>query len=136
MNYLFTAIMTQTVGSLLSTDVGGRIFADEAPEGTQYPYVVFSLISDTPEKTFTEDFEDIILQFSLYSISKGLAEITDMFADLKTLFDEKSFAITGSTLVWMKRVNLVTMIDDITTPEGTIGVRHWAVDYNILTEAS
>jgi hypothetical protein len=32
----------------------------------------------------------------------------------------------------MLRQGLVTMFDDITTPEGTSGVRHWAVDYAIM----
>jgi len=65
MNNLLSAIMTKLSGSALYNDVGGRIFLDEAPEGTEFPYVVFFIVSDVPEKTFTEDFENIIIQFSL-----------------------------------------------------------------------
>lgn len=125
LNNLLTAIMTKTVDSTLSSDVAGRIFLDEAPQEAEKPYVVFFIVSDVPEKTFTEDFENIIIQFSLFSDSEGAAEITTMYNDLKTLFDECTFSITASTLIWMNRVNLTTMFED--------GVRHWAVDYEIKT---
>jgi hypothetical protein len=117
--------MTKTVDSTLSSDVAGRIFLDEAPQEAEKPYVVFFIVSDVPEKTFTEDFENIIIQFSLFSDSEGAAEITTMYNDLKTLFDECTFSITASTLIWTNRVNLTTMFED--------GVRHWAVDYEIKT---
>ena len=133
MNNLLSAIMTKCAGSALSTDVGGRIFLDEAPEGTEYPYIVFMIVSDTPDKTFTEIYEDVLVQFSLYSASASAAEISTMYADLKALFDECALTITGSTLVWMWRSNLTTMVDEITTPAGTSTVKHWAVDFDVKT---
>ena len=136
MNNLLTAIMTKISGSALSTDVGGRIFLDQAPDGCDFPYVVFFIVTDAPEKTFSEDFENIIIQFSLFSASQGATEITTMYRDLKALFDECAMTITSNTLIWMKRTNLTTMREDVTTPSGTVGVRHWAVDYEILTQAA
>ncbi len=135
MNNLLTSLMTRiTTGpSALYSDVGGRVYLDRAPQGAEFPYIVFFIVSDVPEKTFTEDYEDILIQFSLFSSSEGAAEITDMYADLKALFDECALTITGSTLVWMKRSNLTTMVEEITTPEGTTAVKHWAVDFSILT---
>jgi len=133
MKNLLAAIMTKVSGSSLSSDVGGRIYLDQAPEGCEFPYAVMQIVSDVPDHTFTEDFENIIIQFSLFSSSSGATEITGMFADLKTLFDECSLTITGSTLVWMKRTNLTTMVDDITVSDGTQQVRHWAVDYEVMT---
>jgi len=120
-------------GSALSTDVGGRIFMDQAPEGCEFPYVVVLIVSSVSEQTFTDQMEDSYLQFSLFSASDGMTEITTMYADLKTLLDDCTFAITSNTLIWFKRQNLVTMMEDITTPSGTATVRHWAVDYSILT---
>jgi hypothetical protein len=135
MNNLLAAIMTKCSGSALSTAVGGRIFEDEAPEGTEFPYVVISIVTDVPADTFKDSLEDITIQFSLYSTSKGLAEITGMFANLKMLFDNAVLTITSSYHILISRQNLTTMFDDITTPEGTVGLRHWAVDYWIITEA-
>lgn len=133
MNNLLTAIKGKFAGSALSTVVGGRIYLDQAPDGTVFPYVVFFIVADTPEKTFSEDFENVLIQFSLFSSSPGAAEITTMYANLKTLFDECALAITASTLVWMKRVNLTTMVDDITLLDATQSVKHWAVDYEVKT---
>jgi len=114
--------------------VGGRIFFDEAPQGSEYPYVVFSIVTDAQADTFKDSLEDVVIQFSLYSISKGLSEITDLYADLKTLFDWCELAITGHYHIVMMRQILTTMFDEITTPAGTVGLRHWAVDYWIVTQ--
>ena len=134
MNNLLTAIMTKTSGSALSTAVGGRIFEGEAPEGTEFPYVIVSIVNDTQADTFKDKLEDINIQFSLYSISKGLTEITGMFANLKALFDDAVLTITSNYHILISRQGLTTMFDDITTPLGTVGLRHWAVDYWIITE--
>ncbi len=139
MKELFTAIYNKTSGSLLADDVGGRIYLDQAQQGAELPYVVFFVVADTPEKTFTEDFENILIQFSLFSSSQGATEITTMYAHLKALFDECSLTIppTGTVtdiLVWMKRVNLTTMVDDVTIQDASINLKHWAVDYEIMTK--
>lgn len=134
MNNLLTAIMTKTSGSALSTRVGGRIFEGEAPEGTEFPYVVLSIVTDAQADTFKDKLEDLTIQFSLYSISKGLAEITGMYADLKTLFDDAVLTITGNYHILIARENLTTMQDEFTTPQGTASGRHWAVDYRLITQ--
>lgn len=132
MDNLLAAIMTKFTGSDFSTAVGGRIYLDEAPHGTAFPYAVFSIVAGTPEDTFREDIDDVLVQFSLYSTSPGAAEITGLYADLTALLDRQTLSITGATCVQMLRTGLVTMFDDITTPEGSSGVRHWAVDYAIM----
>ena len=136
MNNLLTAIIAKTAGSALSTAVGGRIFEGEAPEGTEFPYVVISIVSDRQADTFKDKLEDINIQFSLYSASKGLAEITGMFANLKALFDDAVLTITSNSHILISRQGLSTMLDDITTPAGTVGLRHWAVDYWIITQVT
>lgn len=133
MNNLLQALMTKISGSALSVDVGGRIYLDEAPNGAEFPYCVFFIVSGTPDRTFTEHYTDILIQFSLFSASEGATEITTMYADLKSLFDECALTISGSTLVWCKESNLTTMVDDITTPAGTSTVKHWAVDFEVKT---
>ncbi|MDD5532385.1 MAG: DUF3168 domain-containing protein [Syntrophales bacterium] len=133
MQALLTALYTKLSGSDLSNYVGGRIFTDEAPDGTDFPYVVIRIISSVPDKTFTEVYEDTLLQLSYFSTSAGLAEVSTMQGYGKALLDECSLSITGSTLVWMRRVNLVTMTDSITVGTGQAILRHWAEDYEIKT---
>jgi len=132
-NNLLTSIIAKTVGSDLSADVNGRIFFDYAPQKTVYPYVVFFIISAVPSKTFTEHYTDTSIQFSLFSSSESAAEITTIYADLKTLFDECSLIVTGSSLVRMKETNLSTIVENITTENGIQFVRVWHSDFSILT---
>ena len=129
------AIMDKTSGSALSTSVGGRIFNDYAPEGTQYPYVVTLNIPDVPIRYFCETHENYQIQFSIFSTSEGVAEIGGIYANLIALFDEQQLTVTTGTFVWMKRLGTpATMVEDHTTPDGTAQVRHWSVDYNIMIQ--
>ena len=144
---LLTAIKSKLNGTALWNDVEGRIFWKEAPAGTLiYPYVVYSLISDAASWTFTESFEDIPFQFSLFSASTDEAEISKMYDDLRAAFsttvngkqvDECQLMVTGATMLWMRRENLVAMTEDIAQLDGSSSsVTHWAVDYGILQEAA
>ena len=144
MKSLDTAIfgkMTSTTA--LYSDIGGRLYKGKAPAGTEYPYIVFlSPISDVPEKTFSEEFEDILIQFSLFSSASDDGEVEDMFAHLKELYDECALTISAvshdiaATLVWMKRANAVLMVEEQTTPSGTQEIWHYAVDFNLLIQTT
>ena len=133
MKNLTTAIYGRLSGSALAARINSRMFKGQAPEGTDYPYIVYMVVTDTPNHTFTEDFENVLVQFSLFSITSGTTEVENMYTDLKTLYDEKSFSITGSTLVWMRRSNANFIVEDHTTPTGTQKVWAWHVDFEVLT---
>jgi len=133
LNNLLTAIYGKLAGSALSTAIGGRMYLDQAPGKPTFPYVVFFIVSSVPEKTFTEDMSETLIQFSIYSASSSATEISAIYAALKTLYDECSLTITGSSLVWMKETNLVTMTEDMTTATGTTTLKHWAVDFEVKT---
>jgi len=134
---LSKAIWGELSGSLLSAHIANRIYKGQAPEGADYPYAVFLIVSNAPEKTFaaTEEFEDTIIQFSLFSALSGSTEIENMYADLITLYDESTFSIVGSTLVWMFRENATLTIENHTTPPPAKTFKVWAyhVDYNVRT---
>jgi len=141
MNNLLTAITTKiTTGpSALSSDVGGRVFLDEYPSDEMpptFPYIIFFVVSAVPENVFNKAGESIIIQFSLFSASEGAAEITDMYADLKALFDDAQLTVTSSTMIIMRRENLVTTMKDVTVNNAAQIVRHWEVDYSIELQAS
>jgi uncharacterized membrane protein (GlpM family) len=133
LNNLLTAIYGKLAGSTLTTAIGGRMYLDQAPDKPTFPYVVFFIVSSVPEKTFTEDLSETLIQFSIYSASSSATEISAIYAALKTLYDECSLTITGSSLVWMKETNLVTMTEDMTTTTGTTTIKHWAVDFEVKT---
>ena len=130
---LTTAIYGRLAGSTLATAINSRMFKGQAPEGTTYPYVVFFVITNMPEKTFSEDFEDTVVQFSLFSTASSTLEIENLYSYLKTLYDEVPFSVTGSTLVWMRRGTTVFQVEDHTTPTGTQRVWAYHCDFEILT---
>ena len=133
MKNLTTAIWGRLSGSALSEHISNRLYKGQAPEGATYPYAVFFVVTDVPDHTFSEDFEDVIVQFSLFSTASGTTEIENCYSDLNALYDEKSFLITDSTLIWMRRSNANFIIEDHTTPTGTQRVWAWHVEYQILT---
>jgi len=133
MKNLTTAIFGKLSGSDFSSDIGGRLFKGQAPEGAVYPYCVYSVVSIEPERTFSELFKHVTIKFSLFSTESGTTEIETMFTNLKALYDERSFSITGSTLVWMRRTNAMFSVEDRTTKSGTQQVWAYHVDFDAKT---
>lgn len=134
MNNILTGIYNTFAGSQLSTDIGGRIYLDQAPSGTPFPYLVYQVVSVVPQDTFKDNIEDALVQFSIFSSSTGLTEITTLYNDLNTLFDDTVLTITSNTSIWCVRQNLVTQMEPITTDTGEFNIRHWAIDYSILVQ--
>lgn len=136
MQALIDAIKNKITDSTVFNDVGGRVYFDMA-DTNEYPRIVYRIISAVPEKTFTESFQDILIQFDLFSAkSAAPTEITTMYKDLHTLLDECRLTITGDTLLRMYETNLVTLSEDLDEPlpDGSSGLSHWAVDYEVLIE--
>ena len=137
MNNLLTAIRSKATGSTLSTYVGGRIYLDEIPEGVPvvFPHVIYRIGGGNDDDTFTEEFEEILIQFSLISSSTSATEVTTMYNRLNTLYDECTLSITGKTFYRMHRLGPpVTTVDDVLTQDGAVRAKHWFVDYEILYE--
>ena len=131
---LTTAMFGKLSGSALASHIGTRLYKGRAPDDATYPYIVFMIVSNMPEKTFSEDFETTVIQFSIFSSTSGSTEAENIYTDLKTLYDECAMTVTGSTwFYWMKRLNATLMVEDHTVKAGTIQVWHYAVDYEIMT---
>lgn len=130
MKNLTTAIFgLMTSATSLYTDIGGRLFKSEAPEGAEFPYVVYFVVNDIPEYPGGKTIEQFLIQFSLFSSASSTTEIEDMLTHLRTLYDDCSLTITDNTLIYFIRGNLTTMRDEITTPAGTVGVFHYVQEY-------
>ncbi len=107
------------------------MYLDEADDMT-LPYVVWFVVTAPKDKMFTEVFRNSLIQFSIFEAkTAGIASMTTIYNDLDTLFDEQTLTITGDTFLRMHEENLVTMMVDITTLEGSVGVRQWNVDYSV-----
>ena len=129
-----TALYTKAAGSAFMTSIGSRFIENEADDGTEFPYAVFSVVSDVKDWQFSERFRDILLQVSIFSSASSSGEIKDIYTNLLSLYDECTFNLTSNRLLWMWRNNLTTMRDEVTTPTGTLGVWHYAVDFDVYLE--
>ena len=129
MQPLIDAIMNKLIDSAIYNDVGGRCYYDTS-DSDDLPRLVYSIVSGVPDKTFSELYHDVLIQFDLFSaLSAGKTEITTMYADLISLMDECALTITGYTLVWCREANIVTMVEDLSAlQDGSSICLHWAID--------
>lgn len=134
MKAVTTAIFSKFSGSALDTAIGGRLYKGQAPEGAEFPYAVYGLVSDIPDVAFSLHGEESRWQFDLFSAASSSGEVEDLYTYLKALYDECDLTITSQTHIWMRRENAILMVEDYVTPAGTQKVWHYAVDYMILTE--
>lgn len=137
MQILLDAINTKLLNSDIYNDVGGRVYLDSA-DSLDTPYLVYSIISGVPDNVFQKTGETVLMQFDLFSAkSAGPTEITTMYADLTTLLDDCVLTITGKNCVQFQRQNTVTMVEDLSAlQDGTNILFHWAVDYEIVYQAT
>ena len=131
---LYKHATTDTIVSGFMTSIGSRLYENEAPEGAEFPYAVYMVVSDVKDWQFVERFRDILVQFSIFSSASGSTEVKGIYTKLLTLYDECAFNITSNTLIWFWLNNLTTMRDEVTTPAGTLGVWHYAVDFDVYLE--
>lgn len=138
MQNLITSIVSRvTTGpSSFYNDIGGRFYLDQAPEDRQFPDCIFLIVVDTPDNVFNKYGEEVSIQFSLFSASSSVSEISTMYTDLKSLFDDVKLTVTSNTMFIMQRERLVTMMEEMVTESGTQRVKHWAVDYITYLQAT
>jgi hypothetical protein len=131
---LLTAIYSKISGSSFATAIGSRFYQGEAPiGGADYPYVVFKIVTNRPDNTMSSSYEDVVIQFDLFSTASGTTEIHTIYGYLKSLYDECSLSISGGdTLIWMHRNFASFMPEEHTTPSGTSRVWAYHVEYTII----
>jgi hypothetical protein len=94
-------------GCTFNTSVGGRMFYSVAPTGTTLAdgaYCVFFVVSNVDDDTFSENQNSIYIQFSLYSGTSSPTEILDMETYLTAMLKDKTFPVSGATVVHTHRL--------------------------------
>ena len=144
-NNLKTAIMTKfnaVDGSGVHNEfweaTQGRLFYKKAPDGTPtFPYSIFFIVVQTPDRTFTEDQRDLLVQFSHFSnVQDSSKEVDEIDTYCNDLFDEidkrGGLSITGATLIWMRFSNSTGADwEEGETTEATGGCWHCPTDYDV-----
>jgi hypothetical protein len=121
-----------TAASDLYADLGGRLFFGAAPDGAELPYGIFFFVSDVDDDTFTDTMKEVYVQFSLFSGDSSPAAILKADLDLTAMFKDKTFSVTGWTVVTMRRVSGSGPIYNSADVEAGTGF-YWQtdVDYTI-----
>lgn len=116
MNVLYTGItslFTGTPAHAYYVAIGGRQYLKKAPPRATFPYVVYSYVSGMPEPTFTENEEEIWLQFGIYSQKNSATEAGTILAALYTRYDYCTPTVAGYNFISMVR-NQTLDNDDLT----------------------
>ncbi len=123
MNVLYTGITTLFTGTpahAYYVAIGGRQYLKKAPQGATFPYVVYDYISGMPEPTFTENEEEIWLQFGIYSQTNSAVEAGTILAALYTRYDYCTVTVAGYNFISMVR-NQTLENDDLSVDPTVYG---------------
>jgi hypothetical protein len=96
MKELFQAIYSKYNGSTTfkAALTGGFIFGT-APQGTGYPYAVYTSYGSTPDDTFTSEINDVSVQINIYSDKSSTVECFDLLQSCKSLFKNAELTVSG-----------------------------------------
>lgn len=109
---------------IVALDTG--IFYDKAPPNAAFPYATYNFISDLVERFFGGWFyDDMLLQFSLFSNSRSVNEISNFYGRLNNVYDEITLDIEGFTNILLRRENT-------NWPIHLDGIWQMSVDYRCL----
>jgi len=108
---VLTGIFSKFSGSAFATAIGSRMYSRFAPSLPVFPYAVVALPDTDHDWNFTDDFEEVDAQISIFSNSASEVEITGLLSNLTSLYDDCSLTITGYTSVYMQRERIISLSD-------------------------
>ena len=114
MQVLFTGLYNKYLSNAALKAVITGFYFTEAPQDAVMPYVVYHLVSNVADWTYTEDMENSLIQFSIFDNNSSSTTINDIYAKLTALFNWCSLSVTGYSHIYMKReFNILTRGNDI-----------------------
>lgn len=133
MNSLFKGIwdhFSATTDSGFYNDISGRLFLNKASQAATFPYCVYFSVSDVDDLDFSEEHEDFLIQFNIFSQNNSAVEAGALLETLKTMFDNCSLTVTGWRHLQFQR-SLVMPNNDFEQVPPIIG---YSVEYEVLLE--
>ena len=103
MQVLFTGLYNKYLSNAALKAVITGFYFTEAPQDAVMPYVVYHKISGVPDYTYTEDMENVIIQFNIFDEHSSSTTINDIYTKLTALFDWSTLTVAGWNSIYMKR---------------------------------
>ena len=80
-----------------------HLYAEQAPQDVELPYLTYTVVSAEPVETFTDTSESSLIQFSVWDDSPSPLLVTQIAGIFKVAFDWCSLTIPGKYLVSFAR---------------------------------
>lgn len=135
MKDLFTGIYSHfqtTSATSFYNGIGGRMYLEYAPEGTQFPYAVYSLDSNVHDWQFNTDYEESLVTFHLFANEE--TEVLDLEKKLRDAYDESSFTVSNYSLLKFRFDNEWLNVHPEMIPNEDIW--QYTIQYRTLTRKS
>ena len=104
---LATAIQSKYTADAVASGVKAStsgLFPDEAPSGTATPYITYSFITTGSESSFDSDYDDPLVQFSIWDNGASALVAETIGGKLVTLYVDQLLTISGYTIVRADKV--------------------------------
>ena len=135
MKDLFEGIYTHfstTSASSFYSGVGGRMYLEQAPEGTQFPYAVYGVVNEGHDWNFTNDYEEVVLDFNLFADDE--LEVATLYEKLKEAYDDSAFTVSNHSLLKFRRDNAWLNVHTDLVPN--MNIWQYTVQYSCLLRKS
>ncbi len=133
MNAIFKAIFNKyntSTGHGAYTSVSGRFYHNVAPQGATFPYVVYFEVTDVDDLNFSEELEDFLIQFNIFSQKNSALEAGQIFENFKSLFDNCSLTVTDWRHIKFQRALTIPNNDFTQSPP----IQGYSIQYDVLIE--
>lgn len=87
----------------LYSSIADRLYFRMGPDSATFPYVTHFLIDEVNSPMFVENYEDILVQFNVFSDSRNSSEVGTVASQVKDLYDDAIITISGWSTIMMHR---------------------------------
>ena len=96
----------------------GRIYPELAPEGAAMPYIVYSVVSNSPADSKDGTPVDQA-QVEVYSVDDSYAGANDLADKVRAALDRKSKTTSGDTAIVVQSINYTNEITEVSDDRKT-----------------
>lgn len=128
---LIAAIESRFSTSAASSDVGGRVYYRKSPDN-EFPRIVYSFITTNPDNVFARKGESVLVQVDIFTVDSEDDTLMDtIYTDLRMLLDDWNVTVASVGSFEFTWQNMIEISEDVAVDDGSSGILHRAVDYQV-----